>query len=31
MFLDAGMDGFVDKPINSDELEIVFTKYLKRI
>ena len=31
MFLDAGMDGFVGKPINSKELEMVFTKYLKRI
>ncbi|MCK4875734.1 MAG: response regulator, partial [Sulfurimonas sp.] len=28
-FLDAGMDGFVAKPINPSELEIEFKKYLK--
>ena len=29
MFLKAGMDGFIGKPIDNKELEIVFDKYLK--
>ena len=30
MFINAGMDGFVGKPIDTNELESVFNKYLKR-
>ena len=30
MFLNAGMDGFVGKPIDTDELEVVFNKYLQK-
>jgi len=30
MFLQAGMDGFVGKPIDTDELEVVFNKYLQK-
>ena len=29
-FINAGMDGFVGKPIDTDELEAVFNKYLKK-
>ena len=29
-FLNAGMDGFVGKPINTKELEAEFLKYLKK-
>ncbi len=31
MFLNAGMDGFVGKPINISELESELNKYLKRV
>ncbi len=30
MFFEAGMDGFVAKPINTDELEVELNKYLKK-
>jgi len=31
MFTDAGMDGFVGKPIDNKELEEELSKYLKKV